>query len=257
MRPELGLAIALCLGILAILPSSLGQLTQKNEIHCSRERSRTAWKIIDEYLLPFVEQERYNLSDACRLHPKNDMFREQELKKEHVTAHQWQCIYCKKVFRSEKFLDQHFDNRHLDQINNSRERCLADVCGALHCDYYDALNQAKHKKRKCNTPSSDKNLHLCQSLARTCFPPEKSASSRRLNEFFLRQFCDPHDCRKGLEPFNRGNGRYGERALYIALFIFVCLLLLLYYLGIYAHRSDMIGSKMKMKRISKSKIHEN
>ncbi|KAI5055557.1 hypothetical protein GOP47_0029078 [Adiantum capillus-veneris] len=253
---ELGMSIVLCICVLACLPTSHGQSTHQHEIHCSRERSRTAWKIIDEYLLPFVEQERYNLPEDCRLNPKNDMFREQELKKEHVTTHQWQCIYCKKMFRSEKFLDQHLDNRHSDLINYSRERCLADVCGALHCDYHDALIQSKKKKRHCNTLASDKNLHLCQSLARTCFPPEGSASSRRLNDFFLRQFCDPHDCRKGLQPFNRGNGRYGDRALYIALFVFVCLLLLLYYLGIYAHRSDLNQIQMKMKRISKLKVHE-
>ncbi|MCO5556156.1 hypothetical protein L7F22_009700 [Adiantum nelumboides] len=209
-----------------------------------------------QYLLPFVEQAQYNLPEDCKLNPKNDMFREQELKKEHVTAHQWQCIYCKKMFRSERFLDQHFDNRHSDLINYSRESCLADVCGALHCDYYDALSQSKKKSRQCNTLAADKNLHLCQSLARTCFPPEQSASSRRLNDFFLRQFCDPHDCRKGLQPFNRGNGRYGDRALYIALFVFVCLLLLLYYLGVYAHQSDLNQIQIKMKRISKLKAHK-
>ncbi|KAH7423198.1 hypothetical protein KP509_12G043500 [Ceratopteris richardii] len=183
------------------------------------------------------------------------MFREQEQKKEHVTAHQWQCPYCRKMFRSEKFLDQHFDNRHLNLLNYSRDRCLADVCGALHCDYYEKLAKSKHKKKKCNTLASEKHLHLCQSLARTCFPPEQSASSRQLNEFFLRQFCDAHDCKKGVLPFNRGNGRYGDQALYIALFIFVCLILFLFYLGVYAYQSDLNKNHVKLKRISKPKVH--
>lgn len=250
---QLGFSIFLCLCVVALLPVSHAQPIHKHEIHCSRERSRTAWKIIDEYLLPFVEQERYNLSAGCKLHPNNDMFREQELKKEHITAHQWQCTHCKKMFRTEKFLDQHFDNRHLDQLNYSKDRCLADACGALHCDYYNAMLQSKQKKRICNTLSSDKNLHLCQSLARSCFPPQDSPSSRRLHDFFLRQFCDAHDCKKGAMPFARGNGRYGETALFIALSVFVCLLLLLYYLGVYAHRSDLSKCHINMKRIQKPK----
>lgn len=55
-----------------------------DEVHCSRERSRTAWKIIEEYLMPFVEQEKYQLSLNCRLPPDNDIFRDQELHKIHV-----------------------------------------------------------------------------------------------------------------------------------------------------------------------------
>eukprot|EP00250_Pteridium_aquilinum_P010775 c19621_g1_i3 orf=614-1417(-) len=257
MLQVLGFSILLFLCASGGLPFSHAQSFHQHEIHCSRERSRTAWKIIDEYLLPFVEQERHNLPEVCKLHPNNDMFREQESKKDYVATHQWQCGYCKKSFRLEKFLDQHFDNRHLDHLNYSRERCLADNCGALHCDYYDALIQSKHKTRKCNALASDKNLHLCQSLARSCFPPQESATSRRLNDFFLRQFCDAHVCKKGLMPFSRGNGRYGDKALYIALSVFVCALLLLFYLGVYAHRSDLSKGRINvMKRIPKTKKHQ-
>ncbi|XP_076901229.1 uncharacterized protein LOC143555590 isoform X2 [Bidens hawaiensis] len=49
-----------------------------DEVHCSRERSRTAHKIIEEYLIPFVEQENYQMSHKCKLHPDNDIFRDQE-----------------------------------------------------------------------------------------------------------------------------------------------------------------------------------
>eukprot|EP00250_Pteridium_aquilinum_P010774 c19621_g1_i2 orf=614-1207(-) len=187
MLQVLGFSILLFLCASGGLPFSHAQSFHQHEIHCSRERSRTAWKIIDE----------------------------------------------------------------------SRERCLADNCGALHCDYYDALIQSKHKTRKCNALASDKNLHLCQSLARSCFPPQESATSRRLNDFFLRQFCDAHVCKKGLMPFSRGNGRYGDKALYIALSVFVCALLLLFYLGVYAHRSDLSKGRINvMKRIPKTKKHQ-
>ncbi|KAL6973099.1 hypothetical protein U1Q18_027273 [Sarracenia purpurea var. burkii] len=87
------------------------------EVHCSRERSRAAWKIIEEYLMPFVEQEKYQISRKCRLHQENDIFRDQEQHKIHVDVNEWQCGYCKKIFRAEKFLDQHFDDRHYDLLN--------------------------------------------------------------------------------------------------------------------------------------------
>lgn len=117
-------------------------------MHCSRERSRVAWQIIEEvwpkynfglllcqfflislfdisavllmmqYLMPFVDQEEYQLPSKCRLHPDNDMFREQEQHKVHVDTNEWRCGLCKKSFRAEKFLDQHFDNRHYVLLNN-------------------------------------------------------------------------------------------------------------------------------------------
>lgn len=67
--------------------------------------------------MPFVEKEKYQLSTQCRLHPSNDIFRDQEEHKIHVDIHDWRCGYCKKVFRAEKYLDQHFDNRHYNLLN--------------------------------------------------------------------------------------------------------------------------------------------
>lgn len=70
-----------------------------------------------QYLMPFVEREKYQISQNCRLHPDNDLFRDQEQHKIHVDINEWRCGYCKKSFRAEKFLDQHFDNRHYNLLN--------------------------------------------------------------------------------------------------------------------------------------------
>lgn len=67
--------------------------------------------------MPFVEREQYTISSKCRLHPSNDLFREQEQHKIHFDINDWQCGYCKKSFRAEKFLDQHMDNRHYNLLN--------------------------------------------------------------------------------------------------------------------------------------------
>lgn len=75
-----------------------------------------------QYLTPFVEQERYQIPKNCRLHPDNDLYRDQEEHKTHVDIYEWKCGYCKKSFNEEKFLDQHFDTRHYNLLNT--------VCGS-------------------------------------------------------------------------------------------------------------------------------
>ncbi|XP_043813597.1 uncharacterized protein LOC110617680 isoform X1 [Manihot esculenta] len=152
---------------------------QAHEVHCSRERSRAAWNIIEEYLMPFVERENYQISTKCRLHPDNDLFRNQEQHKIQVDTNDWKCGYCKKSFHAEKYLDQHFDSRHYNLLNVSEGKCLADLCGALHCDF---VMNSKSPKTKCKPAAVAKNRHLCESLADTCFPPNQGRSASRLHE---------------------------------------------------------------------------
>lgn len=73
-----------------------------------------------QYLVPFVESQKYTLPTNCRLHPENDVFREQEENVGELRPMQWQCRYCKKVFRSREYLDMHFDNRHSEKLETVR-----------------------------------------------------------------------------------------------------------------------------------------
>ncbi|EES15888.1 hypothetical protein BDA96_08G089300 [Sorghum bicolor] len=218
-----------------------------HEVHCSRERSRAAWEAIDEYLMPFVEKEKYELPSKCRLRPDNDMFREQEQHKIHFDINEWHCGFCKKAFRAEKFLDQHFENRHKNLVDNSEGRCMADLCGALHCDL---MMQFKKPKSKCNAAAATRNRHLCESLADSCFPVNQGLAASRLHEFFLRQFCDAHTCNKGTKPFPKG-GRKQTNRFYLALCILTLILLPLFYLIVFLHQREMRKGTQDLKRFSK------
>ncbi|KAJ7960792.1 C2H2-like zinc finger protein [Quillaja saponaria] len=218
-----------------------------HEIHCSRERSRAAWKIIEEYLVPFVEKEQYQLSRRCRLHPDNDLFRDQEHHKVHLDINEWQCGFCKKSFYEEKHLDKHFDNRH-GNLLNSHSRCLADVCGALHCDH--VMNSVSQKS-KCNPAAASRNKHLCESLADNCFPVNEGPSASRLHEFFLHQFCDAHSCTGRQKPFSRGR-RKKTSIFYIFISFLTLILLLLFYVYIYLYQRGMKRGTLELKRISQS-----
>ncbi|GMY13187.1 hypothetical protein FCV25MIE_08426 [Fagus crenata] len=219
-----------------------------HEVHCSRERSRAAWKIIEEYLMPFVEKERYQISRRCRLHTDNDLYRDQEQHKIRVDVNEWKCGYCRKRFYEEIHLDQHFDNRHYDLLNVSHSRCLGDVCGALHCDL---VMDSTPQKTKCNPAAAARNQHLCESLADSCFPVKEGPSASRLHEFFLRQFCDAHTCKGGRKPFSRGH-RKTRSVFYLSVSILTLMLLPLFYIIIYMHRRGMKGGTVQLKRISKS-----
>ncbi|CAK9214698.1 unnamed protein product [Sphagnum troendelagicum] len=262
-------ALALCsnsfIAPAQLITEKVGNRQQKQEeekgrVHCSRSRTRIVREILSEYLLPFLEPEQYNLSStSCRLHPDNDIFREQEEKIERLHPMQWQCGYCKKVFRSQNFLDTHFDNRHSSMLDTSPNRCLADLCGALHCDYFDSLSNSKRKKVTCKPAVVDRNLHLCEVLANTCFPIEQSAVAQRLNDFFKRQFCDAHTCDKQLKPFARGSGIYKNRSLYFAISLFTLFILAIYYLAVYIHNRDLGMKRKSLRRLSQQahiKMHK-
>ncbi|XP_042498150.1 uncharacterized protein LOC122076730 [Macadamia integrifolia] len=197
--------------------------------------------------MPFVEKEKYQIPSGCRLHPDNDLFRDQEQHKAHVNINEWRCGYCKKIFRAEKFLDKHFDNRHSNLLNVSHGKCLADVCGALHCDF---VVDSKLQKTKCNPAAAARNRHLCESLAGNCFPVNKGPSASRLHELFLRQFCDAHTCQGKRKPFPRG-GRKKTSALYLVLSILTLMLLPIFYLLVYLYQRDMRSGVRDLKRISK------
>jgi len=56
-----------------------------------------------------------------------------------------------------------FEPSHLSYwVLQSANRCLADFCGALHCDYVDGLSNSKWKKTTCKPAVVDRNRHLCE-----------------------------------------------------------------------------------------------
>ncbi|KAF1894641.1 hypothetical protein Lal_00027018 [Lupinus albus] len=63
-------------------------------------------------------------------------------------------------------------------LSQTQRRCLADVCGALHCDH--EINSGS-KKSKCNPAAAAKNKHMCESLADSCFPINEGPAASRLH----------------------------------------------------------------------------
>ncbi|XP_062102896.1 uncharacterized protein LOC133813878 [Humulus lupulus] len=206
-----------------------------------------AWKIIEEYLIPFVEKHQYQIPKSCKLHPDNDLFRDHEQHKIRIDVDEWKCGYCRKSFYEEKYIDNHFELRHNNLLNVTHGKCLADVCGALHCDLHIGMPQ----KTKCNPAASARNKHLCESLADSCFPVSKGPTASRVHEFFLRQFCDAHTCTGTSKPFSRGRKKR-MNILYVVVSVLTMLLLLFFYTFIYLYQRGMKTGTQNLRRVSQS-----
>lgn len=48
-------------------------------------------------------------------------------------------------------------------VLQSSNRCLADACGAMHCDYFNSLSsEPKTQTATCKAAVVDKNRHSCE-----------------------------------------------------------------------------------------------
>lgn len=110
-------------------------LSTNSNMSCSRVNSRYARGILQRSIYDLLQSANIKFSVGCPLHPSRDLFREQEEVKNSNYQSGWICGYCGKWFYEERFLDQHFDNRHsgmLDAVVNAT--CLDDYCDILRCD---------------------------------------------------------------------------------------------------------------------------
>ncbi|XP_071733365.1 uncharacterized protein [Rutidosis leptorrhynchoides] len=92
-------------------------------------------------------------------------------------------------------------------VDTAQTNCLADLCGAFHCDH---VANSVVPKTKCIPVAAARNSRLCESLVDGCFPIHQGPSADRLHELFLFQFCDDHTCLDKSKPFGRGS-RAGKK----------------------------------------------
>eukprot|EP00238_Polyblepharides_amylifera_P001502 CAMPEP_0196572184 /NCGR_PEP_ID=MMETSP1081-20130531/2267_1 /TAXON_ID=36882 /ORGANISM="Pyramimonas amylifera, Strain CCMP720" /LENGTH=177 /DNA_ID=CAMNT_0041889401 /DNA_START=305 /DNA_END=838 /DNA_ORIENTATION=+ len=146
-----------------------------------------------------------NMTAQCALHKHKDMFREHEEHKYELRRSQWKCNYCGKIFRTEAFLDTHFENRHSDHIPKGAEVCLADYCDLIHCDHDHPLRvKHEHNFFACKPTDVEGKRHLCEAIAQKCFPREEGPDLANMHDFFVRQFCEAHTCSPARQMFPDG-----------------------------------------------------
>ncbi len=196
--------------------------------------------------------------------------------KKEVRYQNWRCTYCNKVFKSEHYLERHFENRHPYTISKDGT-CLADHCDVLMCDLTPPPSQETDSERRptqagCNAKLTQRRRHKCQSIIDACFPPQHSDLANQLHHQFEEMYCAHLTCTQvghsmvpGQIPAalrrstarNTGTSREDARAkgwkkLYMVLGILFGLLLVIYYLGMCLYRRD-IGIMDDLRKLSNSK----
>lgn len=172
---------------------------------CSRERSRRARAVLDDYFYPVVDRHAgsFEVPPACPFQRSKDMYLEQEKHKERVRRTQWKSLYSEKVFRTEWHVDKHMDNRHADKIPPGADVCLADYCAVLRCDEHHAhrnpddpsrsgsrgapsrskggggggAGARRARRERCDESKLAGARHFCETLMHACFPSDDDAES--------------------------------------------------------------------------------
>jgi len=168
-----------------------------------------------------------DLPESCQLNPKFDLYAEQESNKREEYRGDWKCVFCRKHFKSEFYLDRHMHNMHQDKLaaNATSTTCLADLCPVFGCEPQSksyqaqvaasrALSRGGGKSRNSGSGSSSNNnnknkdffvdtcteaeverhKYVCQVMTRRCFSGVNSALQSALYD----DICGKLHCERGI-----------------------------------------------------------
>ena len=174
---------------------------------CSRERSRHARGVLDDFFHPVADRNRFRLPPNCPFDRSKDMYLEHEKHKEVVRRTQYKSLYSDKTFYSEHYVDKHMDNRHMDKVPPGADVCLADYCEVLRCDEHQAWKHPELRKTigssasraRCSEEKMRGVRHFCEVLMSRCFPTSGvddggAETAARLREYLTRHHCDMLTC---------------------------------------------------------------
>ena len=222
-RSSAVVALAVACLLLRVADSS-AQASPKGFPACSRERSRHARAVLDEFFHPVVDKNRFELPPACPFARAKDMYLEHERHKEVVRRTQYKSLYSDKTFKSEYYVDKHMDNRHADKIPAGADVCLAEYCDVLRCDAFRGWRATDAKARfehaldaiglhahECDEASLEDARARCERVVARCFPSREErgevddaadAAAARLRAYFSKQHCGFLTCGSVEEMFH-------------------------------------------------------
>ncbi|XP_071819579.1 uncharacterized protein [Apostichopus japonicus] len=113
---------------------------------------------------------------SCPLSPSRNVYGDNEKHKLWEDTSRWSCQYCGKAFFGQEYLDMHFENRHLETINQPPNGvCLGDLCDILRCEVLDVMYQAKDP---CNETHLSTLTSKCEKIMKLCVPPGLSGMKK-------------------------------------------------------------------------------
>lgn len=70
-----------------------------------------------QVFVPIFEDTAMSIPFSCPLSPSRNVYGDNEKHKLWEDTSRWSCQYCGKAFFGQEYLDMHFENRHLETIN--------------------------------------------------------------------------------------------------------------------------------------------
>ncbi|KAF0690440.1 Aste57867_18172 [Aphanomyces stellatus] len=183
---------------------------------CARHLSREAMLILHQKVYQPARALSYELPPSCPLASNNILYLENEAQKERLHSGRYRCGLCKKQFRTEEYMDKHFDRAHStadDETGGDDGLCLGDYCDILNCPTHRA--SARHAK--CTHSSLRRLKQQCTTLLQACFPYEEPSFnattlrrgepiSNRLFDELKQSVCEAIECEapEKVEPPSMG-----------------------------------------------------
>ncbi|XP_071481487.1 uncharacterized protein [Diadema antillarum] len=207
------------------------------ENDCSRIKSRTAYSILEKSFLSIMEKEGLQPGPECPLKQDRNMYWDNERHKASEASNNWQCLYCAKAFYSERFLDNHFVNKHPNTVfRGANAVCLADHCDYLRCDVISESKKSSYwEEALCKQRELEDLNKKCQSIMKMCIPPQVTGTDRyELLEEMKTAVCSYLTCDKYWEnPYSEPSPRV--TAAYIVATVFMVFGFIMYYTMACAH----------------------
>mmetsp|Transcript_20107 Transcript_20107/g.26561 ORF Transcript_20107/g.26561 Transcript_20107/m.26561 type:complete len:275 (-) Transcript_20107:453-1277(-) len=166
-------------------------------IGCDRSLSRKARRILDELVFSEIEIDPTELPVECPFNPSHDLYLEQESFKSIVRTTQWRCDKCGKTFKSEFYLDRHFDNKHSDILSHDAPVCLGEFCDVLGCEGTSHIHGKKvilGANGGCHPREMELAKLRCQASFHKCFPLEEGEISEIYYNTFNDEICERLSC---------------------------------------------------------------
>jgi hypothetical protein len=139
----------------------------KNQF-CSRQHSKVVREYFARVLLPIFKKYSQPVPDKCPFSPFHDIYHYQENNKTKLDVNKWKCEMCGKMFQSESYLDNHFNNRHNNTLQIKKSaNCLANFCRIFRCD---VLMKRTSSSTKCYESTLTKLRDRCKIYVDQCIP---------------------------------------------------------------------------------------
>ncbi|XP_052800571.1 uncharacterized protein LOC128231592 [Mya arenaria] len=201
---------------------------------CERSKCRTVRNIVQQDLLPHYKAVGTKIPYKCPFFKDRDKFLGNEEHKEKESASRWTCGYCGKAFIGEIYLDQHFDNRHQDNIfQESDSVCLGDFCEVFRCDILEGIARPSFWDIKLCMEEDMQDLQAdCFELMDQCIAESLHwNASKTLKGLLSKSVCSFLTCKRYFEAPEYVKEQEEEPVSmpYIVLTIFLAIFFILYY----------------------------